>query len=135
MFQETARRETFSPFFSFSLLLLCQVRKNSTKINFLGLEIAGWGWGLPREEVVAKKFVPSLKSLFPWVSKEGTWDVLGILLGCSGPLPSRQPLLRTPSKNPSQNPSSLQNPLHDTFSEPFLELSRRESREPSKNAS
>ena len=38
-------------------------RKKSTKINFLGLETARWGGGLPREGVVAKNFVPSLESL------------------------------------------------------------------------
>ena len=31
--------------------------------NFLDLETARWGGGLPREGVVAKKFVSSLKSL------------------------------------------------------------------------
>ena len=37
----------------------------STKINFLGPETARWGGGLPREGVVAEKFVPSLDTLFP----------------------------------------------------------------------
>ena len=32
-------------------------------MNFLGPETARWGGGLPREGVVAKKFVPSLESL------------------------------------------------------------------------
>ena len=41
-----------------------QARKKSTKINFLGPETARWGGGLPREGVVAEKFVPSLESLF-----------------------------------------------------------------------
>ena len=40
-----------------------QARKKSTKINFLGPETARWGGGLPREGVVAEKFVPSLESL------------------------------------------------------------------------
>ena len=40
-----------------------QARKKSTKINFSGLETARWGGGLPREGVVAEKFVPSLESL------------------------------------------------------------------------
>ena len=40
-----------------------QARKQSTKINFLGPETARWGGVLPREGVVAKKFVPSLESL------------------------------------------------------------------------
>ena len=37
--------------------------KKSTKIYFLGLETARWGGGLPRQGVVAEKFVPSLESL------------------------------------------------------------------------
>ena len=41
------------------------------------------GWGLPLEGVVVEKFARSLESLFSWVSKEGTWDVLGILPGMS----------------------------------------------------
>ena len=32
-------------------------------MNFLGPETAQWGGGLPREGVVAEKFVPSLESL------------------------------------------------------------------------
>ena len=40
-----------------------QARKKSTKINILGPETARWGGGLPREGVVAEKFVPSLESL------------------------------------------------------------------------
>ena len=40
-----------------------QARKKSTTINFLGPETARWGGGLPREGVVAEKFVPSLESL------------------------------------------------------------------------
>ena len=40
-----------------------QARKKSTKINFWGPETARWGWGLPREGVVAEKFVPFLESL------------------------------------------------------------------------
>ena len=42
---------------------MSQARKKSTKISFLGLETARWGGGLPREGVVAKKFVLSLESL------------------------------------------------------------------------
>ena len=42
-------------------------KKNNTKIQArkksLGPETARWGGGLPRKGVVAKKFVPSLKSL------------------------------------------------------------------------
>ena len=37
--------------------------KKSTKINFLGPETARWGADLPREGVVAEKFVLSLESL------------------------------------------------------------------------
>ena len=40
-----------------------QERKKSTKIEFLDPETARWGGGLPREGVVAEKFVPSLESL------------------------------------------------------------------------
>ena len=39
--------------------------------NFLGLEIARWGRGLPRERVVAEKPVPSHESLFSFNSFEG----------------------------------------------------------------
>ena len=37
--------------------------RKSTKINFLGPEIARWGGGLPCEGVVAEKWVPALESL------------------------------------------------------------------------
>ena len=40
-----------------------QARNKSTKIEFLGPEAARWGGGLPREGVVAEKFVPSLETL------------------------------------------------------------------------
>ena len=40
-----------------------QARKKSRKINFLCPETARWGAGLPREGVVAEKFVLSLESL------------------------------------------------------------------------
>ena len=45
-----------------------------------------WGAGLPREGMVAEKFVPSLEVGLPWVLKRGIWDVPGILPGCPGPL-------------------------------------------------
>ena len=48
-----------------------QARKKSIKIHFLGPETARWGGGLPREGVVAEKFVPSLDSLSSLVSKGG----------------------------------------------------------------
>ena len=38
-------------------------KKKNTKINCLGPETAQWGGGLPREGVVAEKFVLSLESL------------------------------------------------------------------------
>ena len=37
------------------------------------------GWG-------SKSSCPSSKVCFPWVAREGTWDVPGILSGCPGPL-------------------------------------------------
>ena len=54
-----------------------QARKESTKMNFLGLETARWGGGLPREGVVAEKFAPSLESLSSLGFEER-------LLGCPG---------------------------------------------------
>ena len=39
------------------------LKKKSTKIKFLGPEIARWGGGLPREGVVAENFVPALETL------------------------------------------------------------------------
>ena len=63
-----------------------QARKKSTKINFLGPETARGGEGLPREGAGVEKLVPSLESFFPWVSREGIWDVPGILPGCPAPL-------------------------------------------------
>ena len=59
------------------LPLLFQARKKSTKINFLGPETARWGRGLPREGVVAEKFVPSLESL-------SSLGFEGRNLGCPG---------------------------------------------------
>ena len=57
----------FKPFCSFQSGAFNPMRvrheKKSTKINFLDLETARWGGGLPREGVVAEKFVPSLESL------------------------------------------------------------------------
>ena len=46
-----------------SKITLDQARKKSTKINFLGPETARWGGDLPREGVVARKFVLALESL------------------------------------------------------------------------
>ena len=63
-------------------------QKKSTKINFSGLETSRWGGGLPREGVVADKFVPSLESLssLGFEERRGIWDVPGILPGCPAPL-------------------------------------------------
>ena len=71
------------------LVSVCWARqeKKSTKINFRGPEIAGWGGGLPCEGVVwSKSSCPPSKVCFPLVSREGTWDVPGIFRGCPGPL-------------------------------------------------
>ena len=54
-----------------------QARNKSTKMNFLGLETAGYSGGLPREGEVVEKFATSLTSL----SSLG-WD--GRNLGCPG---------------------------------------------------
>ena len=54
-----------------------QARKKSTKINFLGPETTRWGGSLPREGVVAEKFVLSLES----VSSLGFEEMN---LGCPG---------------------------------------------------
>ena len=54
-----------------------QSREKSTKINFLGPETARWGGGLPREGVVAEKFVLSLESL-------SSLGFEGRNLGCPG---------------------------------------------------
>ena len=57
------------------------------KINVSGPETAGSGGGLPLEGLWwSKSSCPLSKVCLPWVSKRGTWDVLGILLGCPGPL-------------------------------------------------
>ena len=60
-------------------------KKKSTKINFLGRRLSGGvgvfhakGWG-------SKSSRPPSKVCFPWVSREGSWDILGVLPGCPGP--------------------------------------------------
>ena len=58
----------------------------STKINFWGPETARWGGGLPREGVVAEKFVPSLESLSSLDFDERIQDVPKLLPGCPEPL-------------------------------------------------
>ena len=60
-----------------SLFFFSGKRKKSTEINFLGPETAQWGGGLPREGVVAEKFVPSLESLSSLGFEERN-------LGCAG---------------------------------------------------
>ena len=67
-------------------LLNNQARKKSTKINFLGPETARWGGGLPREGVVAEKFVPSLKSLSSLGFEERNLGCPEYFAGMSGPL-------------------------------------------------
>ena len=57
--------------------------KRAQRLTFLDPETARWGGGLPRERVVAEKFVPSLESLSSLRSEERN---LGILPGCPGPL-------------------------------------------------
>ena len=42
---------------------MIEPKKKSTKIYFLGSEIARWGGGLPLAGVVLEEFVPSLESL------------------------------------------------------------------------
>ena len=45
------------------------------------------GWGSLTRRGGGRKFSrPSSKVFFPWVSKEGTWNIPGILLRCPGPL-------------------------------------------------
>ena len=68
------------------LIKVIQIRKKSTKIDFLGPETARWGGGLPRTGVVAENFVPALESLSSLGFEGGIWDVPGILPGCPGPL-------------------------------------------------
>ena len=66
-----------------------QAREKSTKNNFLGPETARRGAGLPREGVVAEKFVPFLESL-PFLGFEernlgcpGNFAGMSRTLGCS----------------------------------------------------
>ena len=61
----------------------CQARKKSTKINFLGLETARWGGGLPLEGVVAENFVPALESLSSLGFEERNLGCPGIFAGMS----------------------------------------------------
>ena len=44
------------------------------------------GVGVKRSGGGSKSSCPPSKVCFPWVSREGTWDVPGILPGCPGPL-------------------------------------------------
>ena len=54
------------------------------KEKFLGPETTGWGEGLPREGMGLEKLFPWLESLLASLGfgGGGTWDILGILLGC-----------------------------------------------------
>ena len=62
-------------------------KKKGPKINSFGPQTAGLdgcffltkGWG-------SKGSFPHSKVCFPWVSREGTWGVPGILPGCPGSL-------------------------------------------------
>ena len=61
---------------------LIRQEEKSTKMNFSGPETDRWSGGLPREGVVAEKFVPSLESLssLGWKGgnlawKGGAWHV------------------------------------------------------------
>ena len=60
-------------------------KTKSTKINFLGSETTRWGGGLPREGVVAEKFVLSLESLSSLGFEERN-------LGCAGNFAGISPL-------------------------------------------
>ena len=62
-------------------------QEKNTKSSFWGPETARRGGASStREGIGVEKFVPSLESLFCLGSREGTWDVPGILPGCPGPL-------------------------------------------------
>ena len=54
--------------------------------NFLGPETAWWGGGLPREGLVAEKFVPSLESLSSLGFEERNLGCPGNFARISGPL-------------------------------------------------
>ena len=62
--------------------------KKAQRLTFLGPETAArWGGGLPREGVVAEKFMPALESLSSLrFEGKNIWDVPGFLPGCPGPL-------------------------------------------------
>ena len=62
-----------------------QARQRAQRLTF-------WTWRLPggvgvfhAKAWVSKSSFPPSKVCFPWVSREGTWDVPGILPGCPGP--------------------------------------------------
>ena len=61
-------------------------KKKRTKINFLDPETVRWGGGLPREGVVANKFVLSLESLSSLGFAERNLGCPGNLPGCPRPL-------------------------------------------------
>ena len=61
-----------------------QARKKRIKFNFSGPETTRWNGGLPREGVVAEKFLPSLESLSSLGFEERNLGCCGHLAwGCS----------------------------------------------------
>ena len=99
-----------------------QAREKNTKINFLGPETTRWRGGLPREGVVAEKFVPSLESLSSLGFEERNLGCPEILPGFPGLLGvfkkfvrkkfvrifrSLVSLTRQPFANPSANSKLL----------------------------
>ena len=65
---------------------LSRQEKRAQRLTFWVWRPPGGVWALPREGVVAEKFVLSTKVCLPWVSERGIWDVPGILPGCPRPL-------------------------------------------------
>ena len=60
-------------------------KEKSTK-TFLGPETAGWGGGLHAKGWGSKSSCLPSKVCLPEISREGSWDVPGILPGCPGAL-------------------------------------------------
>ena len=57
-------------------------KKEEPKPKLLGLDIFGWGGGLPRQAVGAKRFGMSFKTqktkLFVGISRDFCWDIPGV---------------------------------------------------------
>ena len=53
-------------------------------IRFLAWRLSG-GVGVFHSKGWGSKFVSYFEICLPWASREGAWDVLGILPGCPGP--------------------------------------------------